>query len=212
MIGFEPMMQLLGFVAAAVALVCPSPTMAQAIVVPHEFVAWEAGGFLPKTIKEMGTPEFAAIVTTGCAVFEVDCHEVAGQIVSGARYATHYVARGDVRTTAWIDRHDGEAYYAKFAAPDKYTTCKAKIDVSNGSISSGSTFNGSIQRMSGQNNDGVGLYAVVPKNRPTGQWIQFRVFVEFVPKGSNLSVCWPDNTLVFQCTGQNCSTYPDARL
>jgi hypothetical protein len=208
------MMSISRSVVAASMLLCSAPAVAQQkIVVPHEFVAWEAGGFLPKTIKEIGTPEFAAMLTAACTALQVDCSTAAAQIAAGARYATPYVATGNVRTTAWIDRHSGEEYYAKFAAPPGYTTCKAKIDIGNGSITGGSTFNGSIQRLPGANADGIGLYAVVPKNRPTGQWVHFRVFVEFVTKGTEgQSQCWPDNTLVFQCTGQKCSTYPDARL
>lgn len=191
-----------------------TPAVAQqSLIVPHEFVAWEAGGFIPKTIKEIGTPEFVAILSSVCAAYGGDCSESAAEIAGAAKYATPYVSQGNVRTTAWIDRHSGEEYYAKFAAPAGYTTCKAKIDVGRGSITGGATFNGSIQRMPGPNADGIGLYAVVPKNRPTGQWVQFQVYVEFVPKGTDLaSRCWPDNTVVFQCTGQNCSTYPGARM
>jgi hypothetical protein len=205
---------MLRLTTAAVALTFSMPAFAQEnIVVPHEFIAWEAGGFLPKTVKEMGTPEFAGFITAACAAFGADCSTTAAKIAAGAYYSTPYVATGNVRTTAWIDRHSGEEYYAKFAAPPGYTTCKAKIDVGNGSITGGATFNGSIQRMPGPNADGIGLYSVVPKNRPSGQWVNFRVFVEFVPKGDEIkSQCWPSNTVVFQCTGQNCNTYPGARL
>ncbi|WLA64699.1 hypothetical protein [Bradyrhizobium diazoefficiens] len=183
------------------------------LIVPHEFIASERGGVLPKSIKEMGTPEFAAILAAACAAYGGDCSSSAAQLAAAARYATPYVSTGNVRTTAWIDRHPGEEYYAKFAAPDGYTTCKAKIDIGNGSITGGSTFNGSIQRMSGANADGIGLYAVVPKNRPSGQWVAFRVFVSFVPKSADVaSRCWPNNAVVFQCTGQNCNTYSGARM
>ena len=160
----------------------------------------------------MGSQEFVAMVTAACAAYGVDCSKTAAAIAAGARYATPYVSTGNVRTTAWIDRHPGEEYYAKFAAPTGYTTCKAKIDIGNGSITGGSTFNGSIQRMPGPNQDGIGLYAVVPKNRPSGQWVSFRVYVEFVPKGTEGGRCWPDNTTVFQCTGQDCTTYEGARV
>jgi hypothetical protein len=181
--------------------------------VPHEFNAWEKGGFFVKTIKEIGTKEFVVLLEAACAAYGADCSAVAAEIAAGAHYATPYIATGNVSTTAWIDRHPGEEYFAKFAAPAGYTTCRAKIDIGNGSITGGSTFNGSIQRMPGPNADGIGLYAVVPKNRPTGQWVSFRVYVEFVLKGTESgSGCWPDNTVVFQCTGQNCVTYPGARM
>lgn len=189
-----------------------SASTRQAIVVSHEFVAWEAGGFFAKTIKEIGTPQFVAMLEAACLSFGDDCSSTASEIAAGAHYATPYIATGNVRTTAWIDSHNGEEYKAKFAAPNGYTTCRAKIDYGGGSISGGATFNGTIQRMSGQNQDGLGLYVEVPKNRPTGQWVKFRVFVEFVPKGTDLSRCWPDNTVAFQCTGEHCNLYPGAQL
>jgi hypothetical protein len=169
---------------AITSFLCSLPVFAQdRIVVPHEFDAWESGSFFAKTIKEMGTPEFVAMAEAACAAFETDCSVQAAEIAAGAYYATPYVNTGNVQTTAWVDRHEGEEYYAKFATPTGYTTCRAKIDTGNGSITGGSTFNGSIQRMGGANADGIGLYAVVPKNRPSGQWVDFRVFVEFVPQG-----------------------------
>jgi hypothetical protein len=183
-----------------------------AIVVPHEFHAWEQGGFGLKTLKEMGTKEFQAMLTAVCAAWLIDCSEEAAAIRAGAYYATPLIAGQNIYTTAFVDKHPGEAYYAKFVAPPGYTTCRAVIDVGNGSITGESTFNGSVQRMPGPNGDGVGLYAVVPKFRPSGQWVSFIVNVEFVPNGTlNQHQCWPDNTLVWQCTGQNCSTYPGAR-
>jgi hypothetical protein len=180
----------------------------QTIVVPHEFQAWEAGGFVPKTLKEAGTNE---ALIGACDAFKIDCSSSA---IASARYATPYVSTGNVQTTAYIDKHMGEEYYEKFVAPPGYTTCKAKIDVGNGSITGGSTFNGLIQRMTGANGDGVGLYAVVPKYRPSGQWVRFRVFVEFVPIGTSLdeAKCWPNNTPIFQCTGETCNTFPGARM
>ena len=133
-------------------------------------------------------------------------------IGEAAAYATPYVSNNEISTTAWIHRHPGEEYYAKFVAPSGYTTCKAVIDVGNGSITGGSTFNGGIQRMPGPNGDGIGLYAVVPKQRPSGQWASFRVDVVYVPHGTlEQHQCWPDGTLVWQCTGQDCHTYPGAR-
>jgi hypothetical protein len=188
------------------------PSSGDAIVVPHEFSAGEPGGFFPKTLKEMSSQEFQAILTVACAYYGVDCSNAAAAIRAGAAYATPYIFQSDLHTTAFIDRHPGEAYYAKFAAPPGYTTCKALIDVGNGSITGGSTFNGSIQRMPGPLGDGIGLYAVVPQHRPTGQWVNFHVDIEFVRNGTlDQHACWPNNTVVWQCTGQNCSTYPGAR-
>jgi hypothetical protein len=189
-----------------------SPVVAQPLVVPHEFRASENGSFGQKTLIQLNTNEFRTGLTAACLWFGYVCGGVAVAIGSAAAYATPYVSNNDVQTTAWVDWHRGEEYAAKFAAPSGYTTCRALIDVNNGSITGGATFNGSIQRMAGPNQDGIGLYAVVPKNRPSGQWVSFRVDVEFVPVGTvQQNKCWPDNTVVFQCTGQNCNTYPGAR-
>jgi len=206
----------IGLVAGAVALSASGIAAAHAqdeIVVPHEFHAREAGSFVIKTTKELDSSQFQAMLTTACAIYGVDCSEEAAAIRKGAYYANQYTSSNNVSTSAWIDRHPGEEYYAKFAAPEGYTTCKAIIDVGHGSITGGSTFNGSIQRMPGPRNDGIGLYAVVPKNRPSGQWVSFVVWVDFVRVGTlGQHQCWPDRTTVFQCTGQNCSTHPGARM
>lgn len=182
------------------------------IVVPHEFRVSEQGGFATKTLPQLNTDEFRIGMTAACTYFGYVCGGIAIAIGSAAAYATPYVSNGEISTTAWVDRHPGEEWFAKFAAPDGYTTCKAAIDVGNGSITGGSTFNGTIQRMAGPKNDGVGLYAEVPNGHPSGQWASFRVDVIFVPKGTaNQHQCWPDNTNVWQCTGQDCKTYPGAR-
>ena len=173
---------MLRIIVAASAILLSFPAFSQPVVVPHEFVAWEQGGFLSKTIPQLNTPQFKAMLTASCAALAVDCSTVADAIARGAYYATPYVSNSNLQTTAWVDWHRGEEYAAKFAAPSGWTTCKAIIDVGHGSITGGATFNGSIQRMSGPNNDGIGLYVVVPKNRPSGQWVQFQVDVEFVPR------------------------------
>jgi len=176
---------------------------------PETFQAWEGGGFLAKTWKELQTPEAVGAIAGACAAFGTDCSSAAAGIAEAAKQPNRYVQSGNYYGTARIDRHPGEEYYGKFDSPANHTICKAVIDIGNGSITGGATFNGSIQR-SGQ--DGLGLYVVVPKNRPSGQWARFNLVVEYVPTGTVEQYnCWPNNTLVFQCTGQNCSTYPGAR-
>ena len=179
------------------------------ITQPETFEAWEGGGFVSKTWKELGTPEAAALITAACAAFGVDCSSGATAIADAAKQTNRFVQQTNYTGTARIDRHPGEEYYAKFDSPPGHTICKAVIDIGNGSITGGATFNGSIQRTG---EDGLGLYAVVPMNRPTGQWVRFNLVVEYVPTGTlDQYKCWPNNTLVFQCTGQNCPTYPGAR-
>jgi len=206
-------MRLRAAVISLTGMVCgAAASPGDVIVVPHEFRASEGGSFGGKTLSQLDSNEFKGALILACAFYGVDCSEAAVAIGEAAYYATPYINASDISTTAWIDRHPGEEYYAKFAAPPGYTTCKAVIDVGNGSITGPSTFNGSIQRMPGGNNDGIGLYAVVPKNRQSPQWVSFRVDVEFVRPGKLGEYgCWPDRTLVFQCTGQNCTTFPGAR-
>ena len=158
----------------------------------------------------MNSNEFKGALILACAFYGVNCSQAAVAIGKAAYYATPYINESNISTTARIDKHEGEEYYATFVAPPGYTTCKAVIDVGKGSITGPSTFNGSIQRMPVW--DGIRLYAVVPKNRPSPQWVSFRVDVEFVRPGKlGKYGCWPHNTLVFQCTGQNCTTFPGAR-
>jgi hypothetical protein len=170
------------------------------------FQAWEGGGFLQK--KESGPPT-PAIITRACVA--LGCSTSAAAIADTAKQTNRLVQSGNYIGTARVVGHFGEEYHAEFDSPAGYTICKAVIDIGNGSITGGATFNGSIQRSPG--GDGLGLYAVVPQNRTTGQWVRFNLVVEYVQKDSlDKYECWPDRTVVFQCTGQNCSTYPGARL
>jgi hypothetical protein len=54
-------------VPVAFLLVSVSLAQAQELLVIHEFHVSEAGGFGLKTLKEMGSSEFQAIVTAACA-------------------------------------------------------------------------------------------------------------------------------------------------
>src|SRR5262245_59177899 len=157
----------------------------------------------------MESDQFKDIMTGACKLFGVNCEAAAEYLRDVAYYGSEYLSQPDLQTTAWIHRHPGEEYYAKFLAPAippksdgspadyYYTTCKAKIDTGHGSITGPSTFNGGIQRMPGPRGDGLGLYAVVPKHRSTGQWVNFTVYVQFVKvEKGNLAFlkkygCWP---------------------
>jgi hypothetical protein len=170
------------------------------IVVPHIFEARESGDFLIKTSKEMSSQEFQNIIMGGCWIFDVDCSDEAAAIRQGADYVNGVFSNAYVHTTAFIDTHEGEHYQAKFVAPDGYTTCKAKIDSNNGSITGESTFSGILQRMTKSNGDGIGLDVVVPQNRDSGQWAAFMVYVEYARKDRvGRFDCWPDNTSLWLC-------------
>ncbi|MBR1071219.1 hypothetical protein [Bradyrhizobium liaoningense] len=180
----------------------------QAKIVKEEFFASEQGGFGIKLWKEAGSQEVQALITAACAAYGVDCSAAAAGFRTAMVESRNRISVGNYEGTARIDRHPGEEYYAKFDSPGGMTICKAGIDIINGSISGGATFNGTIQRTG---EDGLGLYVVVPKNRPEGQWVNFKLLVEYVPAGQldNFG-CWPNNTWVFQCAGpNNCKANPN---
>jgi hypothetical protein len=191
---------------------------AQAMIVKEDFFASEQGGFLIKGWKEAGSQEVQIAITAACAAYGVDCSQAAAGFRAAVIYSRERIQLGNYQGTARIDRHPGEEYFAKFDSPQGKTICKAGIDIINGSISDGATFNGTIQR-SGE--DGLGIYAVVPQNRPAGQWVNFKLLVEYVPQGQLEQYdCWPNNTSVFLCSGSNVppgtckanSSYPAAYL
>ena len=179
------------------------------VVAMESWDAWENGGFFHKTIKELGSDEVRYAITAVCALYGTNCSQQAAVFQQWSQQASRITNTGNAITTAWIDKHPGEEYYAKFLSPSGYTICKASVDVKNGSITGGATFNASIQRSPPSPQDGLGLYVVVPKNRPSGQWAKFNSVVTYVPVGAlQQHGCWPDNLLVVQCTGNNCNTPP----
>lgn len=188
------------------------------IIRPESFHAWERGGPLVKFWHEMGSDEARVIITAACTAATYGsgvgyCSGAAGAITQAARQTNRLVQSGNYRGTARIDRHPGEAYYAKFDSPHGYTICTAKID-EYGEISPGAHFAGRIQRSA---EDGLGLYAVVPKNRVDGPLsVSFNLLVEYVPISTmNQYNCWPNETLVFLCDSEHrkpCATWPGAKL
>jgi hypothetical protein len=195
-----------------VAIVAQAHAQAAPIIRPESFEAWEGGGFISRTWKELAAPEATALIQSACAALGANCSSEAAALAKTARETTQLIERGNYRGTARIYSYVGEEYSGMFESPSPggFTICKAVIDITNGSITSGATFNGTIQRRDAI--DGLGFYAVVPKNRPSGQWVRFNLIVQYVPSGTlEQYKCWPDRTVVFQCTGHNCTTYPGAR-
>jgi hypothetical protein len=80
------------------------------ILVAHEFHVTEGGGFINKTLKEMGSQEFQAIVTVACAAYGVDCSSAAGAIRKGAEVGSPIVGRagGRVYITGTVTKHEGK--------------------------------------------------------------------------------------------------------
>jgi hypothetical protein len=85
-----------------------------------------------------------------------------------------------------------------------YEVCRAGLDYGNMSISGESTFNTRVNR-SGEI-PGLAFYAVVPKNRSSGQWIDAVLAIEYVPTGSSQQYnCQPDQSYPWLCKGQGCN-------
>jgi hypothetical protein len=185
----------------------PGANATEPIAVGHEFHITEGGGFAQKTIKEMGSKEFQAMVTAACALYGVDCSDAASTIRDGAQYITKVTgnASSSVYITGEVTRHDAgsEAWAGFFRTPQGYQICNAALDYGNMSITGPSTFNTTIYR--GHDN-GLGFYAVVPKNRPTRQWIDAHFVIKYVPAGSVAqNSCMADGVHPWLCKGQSCN-------
>jgi hypothetical protein len=160
----------------------------------------EKGGFWEHTIPQLGSKEMAAMITAACAVFEVDCSQEA------------VAATEAIKKLSASDKQEGEEHHGIIRAPVGYEICKAKADWKNASITGEVTFNTRIVRT--PNDNGLGYYAVVPKNRSSGQWVETMLYLEFVPAGKTGQYgCWATDTIPWLCKGQNCSqVYPGSRV
>jgi hypothetical protein len=194
------------FLPVALLLASVSFVRAEELLVAHEFRVSEAGGFGAKTLKEMGSPEFQAIVTAACAAYGVNCSSAAGAIRKAAEIGSPIVgqAGSKVYITGDVTHHQGEDWAGIFRAPVGYEICEAKLDYGRMSITGESTFNTSILRS--PNDNGLGFYAVIPKNRPSGQCVEAYFVVKYVKGGTvPQNNCAPTGTHPWLCKGQNCS-------
>jgi hypothetical protein len=82
-------------------------------------------------------------------------------------YTSASIARPQVPRQFFCDEVGRREFLCGGGAGVLSVTLATLLAVGNGSITGESTFNGSIQRMPGPNADGIGLYVVVPKNRPS---------------------------------------------
>lgn len=198
---FLPVALLLASVSFVQAQECP--VAAEECLVAYEFHVSEAGGFGQKTLKEMGSREFQAIVTVACAAYGVDCSSAAGQIRQGAEIASKIVgqAGSNVYITGEVTHHDGEEWAGIFRTPVDWDICDARLDYGQMSITGESTFNTSILR---SKDNGLGFYAVIPKNRPSGQWVEAYFVVKYIKPGTQNN-CAQTGTYPWLCKGQNCS-------
>jgi hypothetical protein len=179
---------------------------AEEMLVANEFHVTEGGGFVSKTLKEMGSPQFQALVTAACAAYGADCSSAAATIRKAAEIGAPIVGRegSDVYITGNVTKHDGEEWYGIFRAPNGYEICEAKLDYGHMSITGPSTFNTAIVRTLNEN--GLGFYAVIPKNRPSRQWIDAYFVIKYVKSGATgLNMCAQTGSNPWLCKGQTCS-------
>lgn len=173
-----------------------SSALAQKIIIPDEFHVREAGGFAIKTWDSLGTKEAAAAVAATCAAFGGDCSQQALVGSRVARWSRDAYKSGSYTGTAEIIFQQGEEWHGQLypfnAYGKEYVICKAGI--SDASHTVDSTFAAEIR------NNGVFFYAVVPRNKPAGKWVSFRLVTEWVPRNQwPQSQCWPDKTNIAYC-------------
>ena len=164
------------------------------IAVTYRFEIVEQGGFHLETHNQM-EPEKRPPEATACAAFGGDCSEAEA-----------------IKPIIVSHNQNGEEHSGIIRAPVNYEICMAKIDWENAFIDGMSTFNTRIERE--PQNNGLGFYAVVPKNRPEGHSVKATFYLEFVPAGTtNQYSCWPTNVYPWLAKGaNNVQFYPGARL
>jgi len=195
------------FILSSLLVLAPTSfASAEEMLIAHEFHVTEGGGFIAKTLKEMGSTEFQVILTAGCAAYGVDCSSAAGAIRTAADVGLPIVgqAGSNVYITGDVTKHQGEEWNGIFRAPVGYEVCEAKLDYGRMSITGPATFNTAIVRTPSDN--GLGFYAVIPKNRSTRQWVDAYFIVKYVPGGTVAqNNCAPTGKNPWLCKGQDCN-------
>jgi hypothetical protein len=177
-----------------------------------EFHVTEGGSFGGKLLSNMSTSQFRTIVIAACAYWGVDCSTEAEAARKGAGVVHDMISGGDYSISGHIDKQAGEEWWVMFFAPAGYSVCKAANNNGAMSITGESTFNAGMSRESPVHN-GLGVYAVIPKNRPTRQWVDAYFSVMYVPAGTEAAHgCWPTGSSAWRCKGQNCTYMPGAQL
>jgi hypothetical protein len=149
----------------------------------HEFHIQEAGGFLPKTLKELGSQQAAGLVTAGCAAFGVDCSGAAqaGRIAATALSAQYTSSGENYYITGRLTKpHAGNEWWGLFDQLRGYQVCN--VNNMGMKVSPGSTFNTSIFRSGPYL--GLGFYAVVPQNSTQPEFIDAIFSIDYVPIGT----------------------------
>jgi hypothetical protein len=161
------------------------------------------GGFIQKTGKEFMTSEQAKLI--GKAI----CSYYSGQ--PGA--CNTYVDWG-----SWLIKNDlrkkegGGDYKGVITASDGYEVCRAAFVSNDWSVTSRTTFNTVMVNDAGRN--ALGWYVSLPTGSNKGDWIDVRIAIEEVPKGTTQqNGCWQPNMNPWVCKGDACSTlHPQAKI
>jgi hypothetical protein len=166
------------------------------IILAHEVHIHEAGGFLIKTIKEAGSSQVEAAIEMACSALQSDCSTTA----KGARLAANAISDKSISEgknyyiTGKVFAQSGEEWHGVFGAPEGYEVCKAALV--NLEKSAGSTFTTAVFVTPEVYPEGLHFYAVVPKNRPTPQYIDSVFSIYYVPTGTREQyACAPHKTV-----------------
>lgn len=167
------------------------------------------GSFWTKTTKELGSNEARLLVMAACAYFGTDCTKQSGYLQRAAQIISK------------LDQQQGDVYRGAVHAAAGYEVCRIFVNSAyrDWSITGGATFNGSLTRNNQQN--GLFWYGVVPGGGSRGQWFNFEVVLEQVPRGTaNQYGCWPSGIQPFLCGprkgeaggANSCRYYPSMTL
>lgn len=161
------------------------------------------GGFLSKTLRELvESREAKAIGTAICTYY------------SGQPAACVRVAEMGADISNNLTRHAGGESWGVIRARPGYEVCRVFWDEADWSVTGGSTFSAQLALDSVTMGIQVSFYTSMRVGTNRGNWIDTKVILEQVPKGTrDLNQCWPDLTHAWVCRGAACSTeQPGARV
>jgi hypothetical protein len=173
----------------------------EALVVVNEFHVTESGRFGTKQlVRPLSLSEVTSVRTQACSQLNVDCGAISDTVQKSLIPSTG----PNFYITGTITKHSGEEWYGLFRTPDGYEICDARLDLLRTNISGPSTFNTAIVRSPGDN--GLGFYAVIPKERSEPQWVDAYFAIKYVKAGTtNQNNCALTGSNPWLCKGQSCN-------
>ncbi|CAN7281894.1 hypothetical protein [Neorhizobium tomejilense] len=152
-----------------------------------------AGSFLTKSLQELVESKEAKSI--GIAI----CTYYSGQPVACKRTADEAA-----RVSNEITRNEGSDTNGFFHAPAGYELCKAHLVMGDMSVTSETSYSGTIVREADRS--GLDYYISMPVGTGERHWINARYQLEFVIKGRAWQHnCWPHKTVAWSCKGPtNC--------